>query len=84
MPCLGPTNSVVAVCFSSFEKENERIVNVRSEEEAIVLHPNPFIPVQLYETASLQMVEGHLAHVCTVTFLEEGAPRKKEKKQLDQ
>lgn len=58
--------------------KKERIVNVRSEDEkAIVIQPNPFLPVQLYETTSLQMVEGHLARVCTVTFLEEVAPANK-------
>lgn len=74
MPCLGPTNSVVAVCFSSLETDKARIVNARSDEEAIVIKLKPFLPVQLYEITSLQRVEGHLAHVCTVTFLEEGAP----------
>lgn len=48
----------------------------RSEEEAIVFQPNLFLPVQLYETTSLRMVEGHLARVCTVTFLEEEGPKK--------
>lgn len=76
MPCRGPTNSVVAVCFSSLEKDKERIVNARNEGDSIVIQPNPFLPVQLCETTSLQMVEGHLAPVCTVTFLEEVAPTK--------